>query len=237
MPFDQATRRVSLGVKQVNDIWSNWFEKHKVGDLVRGRVSRVTTFGAFVELSGGIEGLCHISEIDERRPKGDKPPMAGPGEISTPAHAIASVLALAMITFFHITLGEQVPKILALQRAEAWILFAVQPVTVLAWVFTPFINLLYGFTNLVLRSIGLEYHGEEHAVHSPEELQLLVSQSARAGLLSPPERELVQRAFAFSDQTAGEVPDAIDVRVLDRGQDALGHLLLGDREGNRCGRE
>src|SRR5204862_219599 len=76
---------------------------------------------------------------------------------------------------------------------------------VLAWVFTPFISLLYGFTNLVLRAVGLEYHGEEHAVHSLEELQLLVSQSARAGLLSPPERELVQRAFAFSDQTAGEV--------------------------------
>ncbi|HVA94042.1 MAG TPA: 30S ribosomal protein S1 [Candidatus Dormibacteraeota bacterium] len=73
LKIDAATRRVSLGVKQVNDIWSSWFEKHKVGDLVRGKVSRVTTFGAFVELADGIEGLCHISEIDERRNKGDKP--------------------------------------------------------------------------------------------------------------------------------------------------------------------
>ena len=80
LKIDQATRRVSLGVKQVNDIWSSWFEKHKVGDLVRGKVSRVTTFGAFVELADGIEGLCHISEIDERRGKGDKaaaPPRPG----------------------------------------------------------------------------------------------------------------------------------------------------------------
>ncbi|MGI9148228.1 MAG: hemolysin family protein [Chloroflexota bacterium] len=121
------------------------------------------------------------------------------------AHAIASVLALLAITFFHITLGEQIPKILALQRAESVILFAVQPVSALAWVFTPFISLLYLFTNLVLRLIGLEYHGEEHAVHSPEELQMLVTQSASAGLMTPWERELVQRAFAFSDQTAGEV--------------------------------
>jgi len=74
LKIDQATRRVSLGVKQVNDIWSSWFEKHKVGDLVRGRVSRVTTFGAFVELAEGIEGLCHISEIEARRPKGDSAP-------------------------------------------------------------------------------------------------------------------------------------------------------------------
>jgi len=50
-----------------------------VGDLVRGRVSRVTTFGAFVQLADGIEGLCHISEIDEKRGKGDKPQMSGPG--------------------------------------------------------------------------------------------------------------------------------------------------------------
>jgi CBS domain containing-hemolysin-like protein len=128
-----------------------------------------------------------------------------PGQITATAHAISSVLALFGITFFHITLGEQVPKILALQKSESIILFAVQPVSALAWVFRPFISLLYLFTNLVLRTIGLEYHGEQHAVHSPEELQLLVTQAARAGLMTAPERELVQRAFAFPDQTAGEV--------------------------------
>lgn len=128
-----------------------------------------------------------------------------PGQISITAHAISSVLALFGITFFHITLGEQVPKILALQNAESIILFAIQPVSALAWVFRPFISLLYLFTNLVLRAIGVEYHGEEHAIHSPEELQLLVSQAARAGLMTGPEGELVQRAFAFPDQTAGEV--------------------------------
>jgi len=147
------------------------------------------------------------------------------GEISTPAHAIASVLALAMITFFHITLGEQVPKILALQRAESIILFAVQPVSAMAWVLRPFIGLLYLFTNLVLRAIGLEYHGEESAVHSPEELQLLVTQSARAGLMTAPERELVHRAFAFSDETAGEVmvprTEMIALPVESTIQDAL----------------
>jgi small subunit ribosomal protein S1 len=80
LKIDPNSRRVSLGVKQVNDIWSSWFEKHKIGDLVRGRVSRVTTFGAFVELADGIEGLCHISEIDDRRNKGDKPQAAAPGQ-------------------------------------------------------------------------------------------------------------------------------------------------------------
>ena len=127
------------------------------------------------------------------------------GEPSTTAHAIASVLAIVLMTFLHITLGEQVPKIVALQKAESVILFAAQPIAALAWVFRPFIALLYLFTNVILRMIGMEYHGEEHAVHSTEELQLLVKQTARAGLMSLPERELIQRAFAFPDQTAAEV--------------------------------
>lgn len=147
------------------------------------------------------------------------------GQITATAHAVASVLALLLITFLHIALGEQVPKILALERAESWILFAVQPVSALAWLFRPFIALLYGFTNLVLKAIGLEYRGNEHAVHSPEELQLLVTQSARAGLLSGPERELVQRAFTFSDQTAGEVmvprTEIIALSIDSTVQDAL----------------
>jgi small subunit ribosomal protein S1 len=67
LKIDPVHRRVSLGIKQLNDIWANWFAAHKLNDVVRGRVSRLTTFGAFVELADGIEGLCHISEIEDRR--------------------------------------------------------------------------------------------------------------------------------------------------------------------------
>ena len=67
LKIDAVHRRVSLGIKQLNDIWSNWFAAHKVNDVVHGKVSRLTTFGAFVELADGIEGLCHISEIEDRR--------------------------------------------------------------------------------------------------------------------------------------------------------------------------
>ena len=76
LKIDTANRRVSLGIKQVNDIWANWFSAHKVNEVVRGKVSRLTTFGAFVELADGIEGLCHISEIEDRRgrEKEQKPP-------------------------------------------------------------------------------------------------------------------------------------------------------------------
>jgi len=72
LKVDSQNRRLSLGIKQINDIWANWFGAHKIGDVIKGKVARTTDFGAFVELAEGIEGLCHVSEIEERRPKGDR---------------------------------------------------------------------------------------------------------------------------------------------------------------------
>jgi small subunit ribosomal protein S1 len=74
LKIDAANRRVSLGVKQLNDIWADWFKAHKVNDVVHGKVSRLTTFGAFVELAEGVEGLCHISEIEDRRSRDKQQP-------------------------------------------------------------------------------------------------------------------------------------------------------------------
>ncbi|HXJ18057.1 MAG TPA: 30S ribosomal protein S1 [Candidatus Polarisedimenticolia bacterium] len=72
LKVDSANRRLSLGIKQLNDIWANWFTAHKIGDILKGKVVRTTDFGAFIELAEGIEGLCHVSEIEERRPKGER---------------------------------------------------------------------------------------------------------------------------------------------------------------------
>ncbi len=72
LKVDSQNRRLSLGIKQVNDIWANWFAEHKIGEVLKGKVARTTDFGAFVELAEGIEGLCHVSEIEERRPKGER---------------------------------------------------------------------------------------------------------------------------------------------------------------------
>ena len=80
--IDPENRRVSLGIKQVNDIWGDWFKQHKVGDIVRGKVSRIATFGAFVEFGENIEGLCHNTEIEDRRRRDEGPgsfrPTTGP---------------------------------------------------------------------------------------------------------------------------------------------------------------
>ena len=65
---DPDNQRLSLGLKQLaTDIWDEFFAGNKVGDIVEGRVVRVTNFGAFVELAEGIEGLIHVSEFDAQQ--------------------------------------------------------------------------------------------------------------------------------------------------------------------------
>jgi len=67
LSIDAANQKLSLGIKQLEpDRWEDWFSRHNVGDVVRGNVVRITNFGAFVELAEGIEGLCHVSELDEK---------------------------------------------------------------------------------------------------------------------------------------------------------------------------
>jgi small subunit ribosomal protein S1 len=63
---EPQNRRLSLGIKQLQpDVWESFFSSHRVGDTVHGKVLRTAQFGAFVEISEGIEGLCHISEAGE----------------------------------------------------------------------------------------------------------------------------------------------------------------------------
>ena len=63
LAIEPDKRRLSLGVKRMQpDVWDSFFAQHRVGDIVHGKVLRVATFGAFVEIAEGIEGLCHNSE-------------------------------------------------------------------------------------------------------------------------------------------------------------------------------
>ncbi len=66
LAIEPDKRRLSLGVKQLQpDVWETFFQGHHVGDVVHGKVLRVATFGAFVEIAEGVEGLCHNSEAQD----------------------------------------------------------------------------------------------------------------------------------------------------------------------------
>ncbi|MBX3244671.1 MAG: 30S ribosomal protein S1 [Acidobacteria bacterium] len=66
--IDTVGQRLSLSMKDLTpSAWESFIATHKPGDTVRGKVSRFTSFGVFVELGEGLEGLCHISELAEER--------------------------------------------------------------------------------------------------------------------------------------------------------------------------
>lgn len=67
LAIEPENRRLSLGIKQLEpDVWETFFQEHRIGDVIHGKVLRVASFGAFVQLAEGVEGLCHNSEaVDE----------------------------------------------------------------------------------------------------------------------------------------------------------------------------
>ena len=70
--IDIDGRRLSLSIKDLEpNAWDRFFDTHRLGDVVTGKVTRFANFGAFVELEDGIEGLCHVSELSEQHV--DKP--------------------------------------------------------------------------------------------------------------------------------------------------------------------
>ena len=76
--IDAQSKRLSLGVKHLQpDAWETYFQKHNINDLVHGKICRLSSFGAFVELAEGVEGLCHFSETPGYSGrKGDPAPVA-----------------------------------------------------------------------------------------------------------------------------------------------------------------
>jgi small subunit ribosomal protein S1 len=64
--IDKTNQRISLGIKQLSeDPWKNIDQKYKIGDLVKGKVTKLASFGAFVQLADDIDGLVHISQLSE----------------------------------------------------------------------------------------------------------------------------------------------------------------------------
>jgi len=122
------------------------------------------------------------------------------------AHAVAVIIAFGLITGLHIVLGELTPKSLALFRPERVSLFTVPPTEAFRIVFWPVIWVLNGLANAVLRPFGLRAaEGGAHSVHTAEEINLLVSQSAEAGALEQGEAQLLSGVFSFGDRRVNEV--------------------------------
>ena len=111
-------------------------------------------------------------------------------------------LAYFIMTVLHVIIGELMPKSIALQSAENTALLIGRPMSVFAVVFSPLIWLLNGVGNFFLRLLGF-HEAEGHSqVHSPEELDLIFTESHKGGEINQTEFEILHRVVRFSDTTA-----------------------------------
>ncbi len=122
------------------------------------------------------------------------------------AHTLASVIAVAVLTYLHIVIGEMVPKALALQRAEKTALYVSPIIMALQTAFLPIIVVLNAMGNGLLRLIGVRRQevGTER-YHTSAELQYIVEESQEGGMLRGESGRILRELFEFGDLTAGEV--------------------------------
>ncbi|MGV3505228.1 MAG: hemolysin family protein [Adhaeribacter sp.] len=119
-------------------------------------------------------------------------------------HKIAIFIAFSVITVLHIVFGELAPKSLAIQRSEATTLAVAWPLQVFYYLFKPAIWVLNGFSNLLLKAIGITpVHGSE--VHSSEELRLIFEQSKESGAIQDSQHELFENVFSFNDRMVKQI--------------------------------
>lgn len=120
-------------------------------------------------------------------------------------HAVAGTIAFAMITFLHIVIGELAPKSLALLFPEKVSMWTAGPLMVFGRIFAPFIIVLNGSANLLLKTVGLRQPHEAERVHRPEEIEMLLRKTQEHGLLAEEPVEMIRGVFDLSETTAAEV--------------------------------
>jgi CBS domain containing-hemolysin-like protein len=133
--------------------------------------------------------------------------VAGEGSATAVAHVVAwavVILAFSLITFLHVVLGELVPKMFALERAEKFALIAARPLEVFARVFSPILWVLNYAGRLAGRVLGLTASLDHTSVYTEEEIRHLVTLSQQSGEINIEERNLINKVFEFSETTVKE---------------------------------
>jgi CBS domain containing-hemolysin-like protein len=133
------------------------------------------------------------------------------------ADTISVVLAFTILTYFHVVMGEIVPKSFTLGHPERVALLSAGPISAFHAIFRPFIWVLVRSSAAVLRWFGVTAGTGLALVHSEEELKMLVTASREKGVLEEDEQEMLHKVFEFADKDAVDVmvprPDVVAVRV------------------------
>jgi CBS domain containing-hemolysin-like protein len=139
--------------------------------------------------------------------------------------AISLALAYLITTSLHITIGEQVPKIYAINRAENVARWIARPLHLFTQAFNPFIHVLNAVSNAILRVVGIRATNEYEEGGSPEELKVLIAQSLSGGQLDIGEAQMLTGVFHLHEQQARQVmtpaPAVVTVDLSENVETAL----------------
>jgi magnesium and cobalt exporter, CNNM family len=145
------------------------------------------------------------------------------------ATIIAVLLAYLILTFFHVVIGELVPKGLALGHSEGTALWVSAPVRAFFTLFAPFVWVLRKATEVVLHVLGLESPGAEREPLSEAELRMLLSRSSEEGEIEHEEQQMIDKVFVFGDKDAADVmvprPEVVAVSAEMPPEEALAAVL------------
>ena len=120
-------------------------------------------------------------------------------------HTISFVIALTIVVFFHMVIGEMAPKNIAIAEPERTALWLAVPFRFFTIIFRPFIFVLNGIANAGVRAFGVEPRDELDHIHSPDEIGMMVAESAKRGQIDRFEHRLLSGAIAFSERDAASV--------------------------------
>lgn len=128
-----------------------------------------------------------------------------PGPALVMAHSLAFICAFLFITYVQIVLGELVPKALALQKTEYVSMFLIIPLTVFARLFAPFIKILNESSQIVLKLLRLKTSVDNHISYTPDEINLILDQFRKSGVLPKSEIEMVQNVIKLQDVSIKQI--------------------------------
>src|SRR3954451_20884846 len=141
------------------------------------------------------------------------------------SYAISFGIAYLITTSLHITIGEQVPKIFAIQKSEAVAVRTARPLVWFTQLFRPFIAALNWASNGILRLLGVRTAGQLDDGETPDELRVLIQQSVTGGKLDPGEAGMLTGVFHLHEQQARQVmtpaPAVVTVDLSENVETAL----------------
>ncbi len=120
-------------------------------------------------------------------------------------YTIGYVVSVSVLTYLHVVIGEMIPKSMALTKPMRMVLFVDRPMRLAEKVFAAPVALLNGIGNMLLRLFRIPPAEGHDRLHSPEELDLIVTESAEGGLLNEGEEEMIHNIFSFGERQVNQV--------------------------------